>query len=196
MVATAKLINNGKWLVTSGRIWFLDAIAAHLGVTIKGPCWPFLLSGCTDANRPSRCPSWGQTHHESAISAAHALKLKPGKSFDLKELTNNAQFSRFATPQEKAGLSSNRLDEQPGQPQPSQQPSQPNPARGRGRGRGRGRDGRGRGRGRGGRASGTVTFDDNVKTDDDDDEEAHFRAPPVEGLHTAAERIQPIFLRK
>jgi len=184
MVGTAKFINNGKWLVTSGRVWYLDAIAEHLGVTLKGPCWPFLLSGCTDANRPSRCPSWGQTHHESATSAAHSLKLKPGKSFNLKELVNGAQFSRFATPQEKAGLSSNRLDEQPGQLQPSQQPSPPsqpaNPARGRGRGRGRGRDGRGergRGRGRGGR--GAVTFDPDLAADDDDDEKPHFCEPPV-----------------
>ena len=119
--------------------------------------------------------------HESATSAAHSLKLKPGKSFSLKELMNGAQFSRFATPQEKAGLSSNRLDEQPGQPQPSQQPSPPSqpasPARGRGRGRGRGRDGRGRGRGRGGRA--TVTFDPDLPTDDDDDEKPHFREPPA-----------------
>ena len=107
--------------------------------------------------------------HETASSAAHALKLKPGKTFHLQELTNGSQFSRFATPQEKASVASNRLAEQPNQ----QQPSQPSQARGRGRGRGRGRDGRGRGRGRGGRASASDDFTV------DDDEDAHFQAPSV-----------------
>lgn len=176
MVATAKFINNGKSLITSGRVWSLDSIASHLGVKTKGPCWPFLLSLCSDANRPSRCPSWGQTHHESPTSAAHVLKLKPGKTFDLQELANGPQFCRHATAQEKASVTANSLAAQPGQPQ-SGQPSQPTSARGRGRGRGRGRDGRGRGRGRGGRLPGpTVTFDldeDAV----DDDEEAPFQAP-------------------
>ena len=178
MVATAKFINNGKSLITSGRVWFLDSIASHLGVTTKGPCWPFLLSFCSDANRPSRCPSWGHLHHESATSAAHLLKLKPGKTFDLQELANGSQFCRHATAQEKAGVAPNRPAVQPGQSQPSQ-PSQPSPARGRGRGRGRGRDaapGRGRGRGRGGRSAGqTVTFVDEA----DDDEGSHFWTPSV-----------------
>ena len=182
MVATAKLINNGKSLITSGRVWFLDSIASHLGVTAKGPCWPFLLSFCSDANRPSRCPSWGHLHHESVTSAAHLLKLKPGKTFDLQELANGSQFCRHATAQEKASVAPNRPADQPGQPQPSQ-PSQPSPARGRGRGRGRGRDaapGRGRGRGRGGRSAGqTVTFVDEA-TFADDDEGSHFRTPSVE----------------
>ena len=182
MVATAKFINNGKELVTSGRVFYLHSIAAHLGVSTKGPCWPFLLSQCSEANRPSRCPVWGSAHHETATSAAHALKLKPGKTFNLQEFVHGTQFSRFATAQEKASLASNRLDEQPGQrrssPQPGQpsQPSQPNQPRGRGRGRGRGRDGRGRGRGRGGRTA-TVTFADDDT--DDDDEGAHFQTPPV-----------------
>ena len=182
MVATAKFINNGKELVTSGRVFYLHSIAAHLGVSTKGPCWPFLLSQCSEANRPSRCPVWGSAHHETATSAAHALKLKPGKTFNLQEFVHGTQFSRFATAQEKASLASNRLDEQPGQrrssPQPGQpsQPSQPNQPRGRGRGRGRGRDGRGRGRGRGGRTT-TVTFADDDT--DDDDEGAHFQTPPV-----------------
>ena len=177
MVATAKFINNGRSLITSGRVWFLDSIAAHLGVKAKGPCWPFLLSFCSDANRPARCPSWGQQHHESPTSAAHALKLRPGKVFNLQELANGSQFCRHATAQEKAGVAANNLSEQPDRPQPIQpnQPSQPNAARGRGRGRGR--DGRGRGRGRGGRSAGhTVTFADNVGVDDDDDD-APFRAP-------------------
>lgn len=179
MVATAKFINNGKSLITSGRVWSLDAIASHLGVKAKGPCWPFLLSLCSDANRPSRCPSWGQAHHESATSPAHALKLKPGKTFDLQELANGSQFCRHATAQEKASVAANSLAAQPGQPQPGQ-PIQPISARGRGRGRdgrGRGRDGRGRSRGRGGRLPGlTVTFDEDAV---DDDDEAPFQAPSV-----------------
>ena len=88
-------------LVGRAGVWFLDSIASHLGVTTKGPCWPFLLSFCSDANRPSRCPSWGHLHHESATSAAHLLKLKPGKTFDLQELANGSQFCRHATAQER-----------------------------------------------------------------------------------------------
>ena len=173
MVATCKFINNGKWLVASGRVWFLEAIAAHLGVTVKGPCWPFLLSMCSDANRPSRCPAWGQLHHESATSAAHALKLKPGKTFDLQELASDSHFSRLATAQEKANLASNRLSDQPTQQQHSS-------ARGRGRGRGRGRDGRGRGRdGRGRGRGGQVQFVD-FTVDDEDTEVLPFPTPPGE----------------
>lgn len=132
MTATFKFINHDKWLVASGRVWFLDAIAKHLGVSINGPCWPFLLSLCSEANRPSRCPSWGKPHHESATSAAHLLKLRAGKTFNLQELASDARFSWPATAQEKANLASNRLSDQPNQSQP---PHQSDKGKGRGRGR-------------------------------------------------------------
>lgn len=171
MVATCKYLNNGKWLVASGRVWFLDAIASHLGVPIKGPCWPFLLSLCSDANRPARCPSWGQTHHESQTSAAHALKLAAGKVFDRQELASDPQFSRHATPQEKSGLATNKLRDQPSPPPPGH-------ARGRGRGRGRGRDGRGRGRDGRGRGRGGGALDEDLTADEDDTDPWHFHPPP------------------
>ena len=176
MVATCKYINHGKWLVASGRVWFLDAISSHLGVSLKGPCWPFLLSLCSDANRPSRCPSWGQLHHESPTAAAHALKLGPGKTFDLQELVSDSKFSRIATAQEKANLASNRLSDQPQQLQQTQ-------ARGRGRGRGRGRDGRGRGRdGRGRGRGGQLDhlFDDFLVHETEETDPERFHSPPRE----------------
>ena len=160
-----KYINNNKWLVASGRVWFLDAIAKHLGVTQKGPCWSFLLSFCQDINRPARCPHWGEKFHENATSAAHLLKLAPGKTFDLQAIANDPHLSREATAQEKAGVVNTAFT------------STNQHQRGRGKGKGRGRgDGRGKGRGRGG--GDFIDTDAVNEANTGDDEEPNFRRPP------------------
>ena len=104
MPNASRYLNEGRDLVISGRVWHLARIAAHLGVPLKGPCWPFLLSSCEDQNRPSRCKHWGQRNHESATSAAHRLKLPPGMSFDRDSLSASQRFSRPATKEERAGI--------------------------------------------------------------------------------------------
>ena len=103
----SRYLNEGKDLVISGRVWHLPKIADHLGVPLRGPCWPFLLSLCTDQNRPLRCRHWGQRNHESATSAAHLLTLPSGRLFgqlDRHLLSTDPRLSREATKKERAGL--------------------------------------------------------------------------------------------
>ena len=114
----SRYLNEGRDLVTSGRVWHLQRIAAHLGVPLRGLCWPFLLSLCADQNRPLRCKHWGQRNHETATSAAHLLRLPPGMHFDRHLLSTSQRFSRPATREEKAGLDKTlglrrSLDKQP-----------------------------------------------------------------------------------
>ena len=143
---TSRYINDGRDLVISGRVWHLGRIAAHLGVPVRGPCWPFLLAACPDRNRPSRCQHWGQRNHESATSAAHRLELPPGTLFSRDFISDNTRFSRLATAQEKAGLRRSLESRRSGAGDlPADAPLTPLPqssrALGQRHGCGRGRDG-------------------------------------------------------
>ena len=124
----------------------MPKVAAHLGVNLHGPCWPYHLALCEDKNRMARCNKVSDPKHANAQSSAHVLSALDG--VDLQELAE--QCATQATTQQKQGLSN--------KPQFDDGSSSAN--RGRGRGRGRGRSpGRGRGRDRGGDGDGDESDD-------------------------------------
>ena len=132
-----KYLSGGKHLIISGKDWDLVKLAAHSGVNVHGPCWPFHLALCEDKNRLARCNKVGDPKHAGSGSSGHVLHALRGG--DLQELAE--QFAQQATTQQKHGLSN--------KPQYDDGSSSADLGKGRGRGRGHS-PGRGRGRDRGG----------------------------------------------
>ena len=127
MVESWRYMDEEKtFLLVSGYVWDLKKLAKALGMPLKGPCWPYLLTRCANKNRPSRCDKWGKKGHENANSTAHKFTI------DIEAAAK--KYARIATPDEKKDLLK----------APDWETIN---AEGAGRGRGRG-DGRGRGRGR------------------------------------------------
>ena len=153
-------LEKGKKLLTSGRVWDIYAITAHLKVKPGTKCWPYLLSECSDQNRMSRCAKWREASHADSKSEAHVVKGYPD-GLPLKELA--PKFSTPATREQKA-LLAEKVEQ--------------SASRGRGRGRGRGRDGRGRGRMRGGQ--GRYVWVENEQEEHDGDDDQSFRQPAAE----------------
>ena len=157
-----RYLSGGKHLIISGKDWDLVKLAAHLGVNVQGPCWPFHLSLCEDKNRLARCNKVNDPKHAGMTTSSHVLQALDGA--DLSELAE--KFAKKATVEQKQGLNNT----------PQFDDGSSSAARGKGRGRGSGSGrGRGRGRGRGG--------DGDKDGDEDGDAEetrlVHFQQPPV-----------------
>ena len=113
-----------KYLLASGDVWNVRALAPHINLDFNGQCWESTIPNCNPVNRFTRCRHWGEPGHESATSAAHKAVLDPSKREDYK-----ARFTRSATPDELAALRSKA---------PSTAPDPGNRGRGQARGRTRG----------------------------------------------------------
>lgn len=98
LVASWSWANGGKYLLISGRVWNVESLAKYLGVQRSSVCWPFILAGGRDYNRPARCDMWGKPGHKSASDTAHHLKNHP-RGLDLAALAT--RFARPATKQDK-----------------------------------------------------------------------------------------------
>ena len=147
-----KYLSGGKHLIISGKDWDLVKLAAHLGVNVQGPCWPFHLSLCEDKNRLARCNKVSDPKHAGMTTSGHVLQALDGA--DLSELAE--EFAKQATAQQKQGLNN----------KPQFDDGSSSAARGKGRGRGSGR-----GRGRGG--------DGDEDGDAEENRLVHFHQPPV-----------------
>ena len=122
------------FLVISGRVWNVTALAKHLRVAIHSICWPYVLARAKSAAaRPLRCDKWGQPGHGAHGVGAHI-------SIDVDNPTL-AQFWTKATPADTAGLES--IVPQAVSSMPSTNSASKGKGKGKGRGRGRGRGGRG-----------------------------------------------------
>lgn len=98
LVTTWSFANGGKYLLISGKVWNIEALAKHLGVQRSTVCWPFILAGGREENRPARCDMWGKPGHKSASDTAHQLKSHP-RGLDLTALAT--RFARPATKQDR-----------------------------------------------------------------------------------------------
>lgn len=133
-----------KYLLISGRVWNVEALAKHLKVQRGAVCWPFLLAYGSHKNRPARCDQWGKPGHKTSDDSAHKIPGHP-RGLDLAALT--PKFSRPASAHDKEVAKVVK------------------PVHARGKGKGKGRGGRGRGRGRaarGGDAAAAVPSEDDI----------------------------------
>ena len=145
LVGSYRWLNGGKYLVISGTVWNVPALAKHLSVNFTAVCWPYHLARCKHANRMARCNKHGKsTAHSTANASSHDEAFST--PLDLADLAK--EFGRAATQEETQGLCS--------MPKSKQQAAPAAAAPGKGqrgraaRGAARGRGQRGRGRGRGG----------------------------------------------
>lgn len=133
-----------KYLLISGRVWNVEALAKHLKVQRNAVCWPFLLAYGSHKNRPARCDQWGKPGHKTSDDSAHKIPGYP-RGLDLAALT--PKFSRLASAHDKEVAKVIK------------------PVHARGKGKGKGRGGRGRGRGRaarGGDAAAAIPSEDDI----------------------------------
>lgn len=96
---TWKYIHRGgaKYLVISGRLWNVTALARHLRVDVNSICWPYVLCRAySNDSRIMRCDKYGSNGHGAHGHGAHI-------EVDV-ESPDLAQFYTPASEADKAGL--------------------------------------------------------------------------------------------
>ena len=96
-------------LYVSGRVWDVQAVAAHYKTTVAAKCWPTILNRRAVQNKLSNCPTYGKPGCTSITDARHVLA-----NFDWDEA--HLLFSRAPADAEKKKMPTDPRNQRFGRP--------------------------------------------------------------------------------